>query len=352
MKLFLKNIGIFLLALLMLCSAASCAKETEGVEYVGNLAFYDLGNNTLAVGVAPECEKLITAETIPAEHAGNPVVRIVRSGFANCENLSSITLPDGLVEIGISAFSNCTSLTEVKFSEQCKPVSIGDYAFSGCSAMGAISIPDTVTDIGSYAFSFCVSLESAELPDALTVLKPHTFYQCETLKSISIPDTVTEVGKYAFLDCESVSEIRIGKGVSIIGQYAFKGCDMLERFEVDAKNGSYSAQSGILYAGDNFVAIPNQLKGDVVIPEGVKAIPSSTFAGQSEITSISIPTSVISIGGSAFAGCEALEKVTFADPNGWRYDDSSLGSKFFANPQNVAKYITGDFSTKAWKKSN
>ncbi len=352
MKLFWKNTGIFVLALLMLCSAVACARDPEGVEYVGNLAFYDLGDGTLGVGVAADCEKTITAETVPAEHAGKPVVSVVRSGFANCESLTSIVLPDSIVAIGASAFSNCRSLTDVTLSEESKLAAIGDYAFSGCSAMTAFTVPNGVATIGSYGFSFCNSLEGVRLPATLTVLSPHTFYQCESLKSVTIPDAVTEIGKYAFLDCESVTEIAIGKGVALIGQYAFEGCKSLVKFTVNAENESYSANSGILYAEDDFVAIPDNLLGKIEIPDGVKEIPSSTFAGQIGITEISIPTSVIAIGGSAFAGCTALDKVHFADPSGWRYDDSSLGSKLISDPKNAAKYITGNFSTKAWKKSN
>lgn len=68
---------------------------------------------------------------------------------------------------------------------------IGEEAFSGCSAIRSINIPDSVTRIGSLAFSDCSSLASITIPDGVTKISDHTFFRCSALASITLPDSVT-----------------------------------------------------------------------------------------------------------------------------------------------------------------
>ena len=106
----------------------------------------------------------------------NSVTKIGGSAFSDCTSLTSITIPDNVTEIGAGAFSRCTSLT-------------------------SINIPDSVTQIGEYAFYYCSSLASITIPDSRTKIGVCAFRGCTSLTSVTIPDSVTWIGYGAFRDC-------------------------------------------------------------------------------------------------------------------------------------------------------
>ena len=85
--------------------------------------------------------------------------------------------------------------------------SIGESAFSGCSSLTSIVIPDGVTSIGESAFSGCSSLTSIVIPDSVISIGKSAFSGCSSLTSIVIPDSVTSIGWSAFLGCDSLGEV-------------------------------------------------------------------------------------------------------------------------------------------------
>lgn len=84
---------------------------------------------------------------------------------------------------------------------------IGNSAFSGCSSLTSVNIPDSVTTIEVGAFYDCSSLTSVTIPDSVTSIGNHTFGYCKSLTSINIPDSVTSIGSYAFSSCSSLTSI-------------------------------------------------------------------------------------------------------------------------------------------------
>ena len=76
--------------------------------------------------------------------------------------------------------------------------SIGGYAFSDCSSLTSITIPNSVTSIGISAFSGCNSLTSITILDSVTFIGISAFASCSNLTSITIPDSVTSIGEKAF----------------------------------------------------------------------------------------------------------------------------------------------------------
>ena len=116
------------------------------------------------------------------------------------------------------AFSTCTSLTSIVIPNSV--VSIGDSAFSRCSSLSNIVIPNSVTDIGNSAFSDCSSLSNIVIPDSVTAIGNFAFWGCSSLSNIVIPDSVTAIGDYAFYYC-SLSNIVIPDSVTAIGICAF-----------------------------------------------------------------------------------------------------------------------------------
>ena len=112
-----------------------------------------------------------------------------------------VVIPDKIrgktvAEIGEWAFSDCTGLISVSIPDSVK--SIGDGAFSGCTGLTSVDIPDSVKFIGEWAFSDCTGLISVIIPGSVTEIGYWAFSGCTGLKSVTIPDSVTEIGEWAF----------------------------------------------------------------------------------------------------------------------------------------------------------
>ena len=105
--------------------------------------------------------------------------------------------------------------------------SIGDYAFSYCSELTSVTIPDSVTSIGNFAFWYCIGLTSVTIGNGVKSIGDSAFYYCSRLTSITIPDSVTSIGNQAVEFCSGLTSVTIGNGVTSIGREAFYGCDGL-----------------------------------------------------------------------------------------------------------------------------
>ncbi len=172
------------------------------------------------------------------------VTSIGDHAFDHCYSLSSVTIPEGVTVIGFAAFINCGGLSSITIPNTV--TTIADYAFSGCSSLTSITIPEGVTSIGSYAFDNCSSLTTITIPEnsQLMSIGDFAFYGCtgELIVNCDIPDeafrysgftkvvigeSVTSIGDYAFSYCSGLTTITIPEGVTSIGDYAFAGCSSL-----------------------------------------------------------------------------------------------------------------------------
>lgn len=114
---------------------------------------------------------------IPNEIDGYRVTRIGDSAFSVCSSLSSVTIPESVTSIGANAFSGCSNLSSITIPEGV--TSIGGYAFSRCSSLSSITIPEGVTSIGGYAFDSCSGLNSIINKSELTINVDGTWYDME-----------------------------------------------------------------------------------------------------------------------------------------------------------------------------
>ena len=225
-----------------------------------------------------------------------------------------------------------------------KVTSIGYEAFSGCSSLTSIILPEGVTSIGGSAFSSCSSLTSIVLPEGVTSIDQNTFHSCSSLTSIVLPESVTSIDYAAFNGCSSLTFINIPKSVTSIGYYVFNGCYNLTEIHIAsieswlkisyAEKGSHPNS----HAPNVKLYIDGEELTQVEIPSSVTSIPSHAFRNCSSLTSIILPKSVTSIGYYAFDGCRGLnsinlpENVTLIGEYAFR-NCSSLTS--FAIPEGV-----------------
>jgi len=210
----------------------------------------------------------ITAVTVP-----DGVTRIGNYAFSYDE-LTSVTIPNSVTIIGDGAFHGCRKLEKVIIPESVKI--IGKNAFRFCRSIVSVLLHDGVTSIGEAAFSSCISLESVKIPYGVTVVEKELFSGCEKLTSVTIPDSVIRIGDSAFSTCTHLTDIELPEGLTSIGYSAFY----------------YSAV------------------GDLVIPDSVTSIGEKAFYECAGLTDITIPGSVTTIEDSTFGWCDNLESVT------------------------------------------
>ena len=102
---------------------------------------------------------------------------------------------------------------------------LGDYMFSGCSALTSLTLPSNVTKIGNYAFQYLVTLTSLIIPSNVTEIGYHAFENCSGLISLVISSGVIDGS--AFKNCSGLTSLIISSGVTKIGGSAFKNCSGL-----------------------------------------------------------------------------------------------------------------------------
>ena len=106
-----------------------------------------------------------------------------------------------------------TSKTNIKTFEELKYFTglkeINSNAFSGCTALKSIVIPENVTSFSDNAFKNCRNLPAINVPENLSSIGSSCFYNCSLLESIVIPETVTTVGSNAFQRCSKLTTVTV-----------------------------------------------------------------------------------------------------------------------------------------------
>ena len=209
---------------------------------------------------------------------------------------------------------------------------ISSNAFKDCQQLTSITIPNTIKTIGSEAFSGCTSLTSVTIPSSVSSISSNTFNGCTSLASVTIPTSVTSIGSNAFSGCTGLTELTIPTSVTSIGDGAFSDVQRVV-YAGTVNRGEYGASNAVaefeLGGSDGKTLVKyNGAGGDVVIPDGIDAISAGAFSGYNNITQVFVPSSVNSIGDCAFSGIPKVVYSGNADGRPWCADEVVGASDF------------------------
>ena len=200
------------------------------------------------------------------------VVSVGELAFDACEALERVLLPDTIENIGSSPFLDCPRLEEISVSGKgqlatvggalvdtgasrliCLPAGCGDTVFE---------VPEGILSIEDRAFSCCSSLQSVSLPNSLRSIGVGVFEFCGALKSVSIPETVTTIGDRAFFQCSGLESVVVEGASTTIGEGAFDGCTSLESVVVQRESPAreYCRENGLTYSypdSNDWLGVPS-----------------------------------------------------------------------------------------------
>lgn len=269
--------------------------------------------------------------TIPSSVTYNEkTYKVTSVNLWGCSELTSISLPSTLEEIGEGGFADCSQLTQITLPESLKK--IGGFAFQSCNNIKEITIPASVREIGQDAFTLS-GIEKLVIKDLAawcSVKKPggfissnktKVFLKEDEIKNLVIPDGVTIVEPNTFNGFKSIETVTVPAGVDSIGKNAFLGCTDITKVtahDVASWCGIHFGNTMILQNGNVMMLsnpvcisqnlyIGNERLTELIIPEGVEEIGYSAFYRCLGITKVSLPSTLKKVGADAFADCTDIQ---------------------------------------------
>ncbi len=286
---------------------------------------------------------------------GEKLAEIPDRAFFGCADLETLTSP-AVERTGVSAFEGCVSLQ--KFESGVLTV-VGNRSFAGCRSMTSENMVSGLSHIGDFAFSDCDGFTSVVLSPKIAVLPAGVFEGCDSLSSVTLGDSVRGISERALSSCPSLRSITLSKNVReitdySIGYYYFSNdasavaYAKYQEFVMEIKGPTpsaakkYAEQNGFSFVstgdvssdegtfGDGLrwtVRLPAGLltvSGNGVCPDyespdetpwalyneyirtvsftGLKSVGAGLFDGMKDVSSVSLPGSVRTIGKNSFSG--------------------------------------------------
>ena len=290
------------------CTALTGVEFPASLTSIGNYAFYG-------------CTALEAAE-IPAG-----VSSVSSYAFYECTKIESLSLHKDITSIGKCAFWGCSSLESVSIAEGSAMRTIGDSAFASCTKLKGFEIPEGVTGIGSSAFASTFALEEIYIPKSVQTIGSSAF-MISGLKSVVYDEEsgVDTIAASTFAGCAGIETLLLPPDLQSIDERAFE--------EIPGSN----AYEGVIYVKtmrfpNNISLVPGTIcenLTDIIISEGTMEIPKACFLDgygdmYMHLKSLTLPSSLVTIGDQAFRSCRALKEIHFPENSALK----TIGSEAF-----------------------
>ena len=285
-------------------------------------------------------------ENIPAE------------AFSICSNLTEITIPASVKNIGSSAFGSCGSNTEVYYGgtvyDWCRisfadatanPAAEANVFINGTNISETTGIDaadlDGMTKINNYTFYNWSGLESIDIPGTVTSIGDSAFYGCTGLEHVIIPDSVETIGNYAFYDCRNIFVLNVPATVTSIGSKVFIGSKAFYDisnvvYEGNATGSPWGAKAVNGYIRD--YENPEGGKYRLVFKDKDRTV---LLGCSTDATgTVTVPGSVDFVGDRAFANCSRIEKIIY------NAGEPDYGKNVYAGCTAVIEYTTTEVLAK------
>jgi len=333
--------------LVVVAPAKTSVEIPYGVTSVGTMAFSG---------------SLITSVSISGS-----VTSIAYEAFAGCTGLTGLDIPESVISIEGAAFNGCSSLTSIVIPDTVTDIYLGS-TFNNCSSLTSVVLPAGVTEISEGAFKGCTGLTSFVIPDGVRTIGYYAFTKCSNLESIVIPGSVLSIYDCAFSNCDSLTDI-LYKGTEFQWNAIEKGyeciadstkvtflcsegeCGDTVYWTLDAEGVLTISGSGAMWdysiIGDDALTpqwyVARERIDSIVIEEGVTHIGDFAFF-ESSAASVSIPSTVESIGTGAFYWCSDLSEISIAENNStFATDGTAIFSKDLKTIVMVCETLEGTY---------
>ncbi len=282
--------------------------------------------------------------TIPAQIDSKSVIKIENNAFKDNKNLTSVTISEGIEDVGESAFENCTSLSTISLPTTVKHIgknAIFNTAYYNDESNWKLKrvTADTDINIGS-GTQETIPWEDILAPTLQYLYLGTVLIECEYSGVYRIKQGTTVIADYAFAKSKEATSIRLPQSLNVIGKHAFDGCASLESFdipeniEIDATifyntgfyNNPENWENGALYLGTRLVSAKGE---EIIVKDGTTQIVSGAINGKNVV----IPKSVTEIQENAFTNAENTVIFGYADTS----------AQIFASTNNIKFINLNDF---------
>ncbi len=279
----------------------------------GNLTDVNMPSELTSIGNNAFASSGIKKADIPGG------VKTIESSAFMYSDLEELTLAEGIKEIESAAFMN-TKLKEVKIPDSMDIIST--FAFNG-STLESVDLGNGIQEIDDFAFAN-TNLKAVRIPDSVVYLGDCVF-DGSKVKDLQIGAGITSTGSYTFIGME-IETLTLPSNVTEVAYKSFMDCskladielpDTLEKLDGTAFQGTawYDNQSGgVIYIGTSLYGYKGDMpeNTNIIIKDGTKIIANYAFELQENLASITLPTSVKTIGLSAFSNCFNISDVYYS----------------------------------------